>query len=634
MFDYVSKHKRVAQVILFLLAIPFVFFGVDYYFRGDAVQGDVATVGADKITQADFAESIREQQDQMRRSMGRNFDPAVFDNPEVRFTLLEQLIGQRLLAGKARDENFRVSDAQLAEFIASIPAFQEDGKFSHDKYRQLLSTQGMNPPMFEQRLRQDLLLGAVQEPLVSANIVGRASTEKYLGLLEQQREVSLATVDPASYVKDMKVDDARLREFYDKNPTAFETPEQARIEYALLTQDALASQVAVAPADVRQQYEANAKQYTTEEERSASHILIAVKPDAKEDEKAAAKKLADEVYARARATPAKFGDLAKEYSQDPGSAQQGGDLGSFARGSMAKPFEDAVFAAKAGDLLPPVLSDFGWHVINVSGVRAPRTRPFAEVMGQIETDLRKQKASQKFATSAEQFQNLVYEQADSMSGVGKALDLKVETTPFITRAQAQALGLGNPKFAQALFAPESIQSRRNTEAIEVGPNALVAGRVLEYKPAAPRPFDDVKEEIRIELTRKSASDLAQAVGLEKLKLLQAGKSEKDVGLAFAKPVLVGRGQYQAGLSPDVLKAVFQANPAMLPSYTGAANERGGFSIARVLQVVTPSSADQARFAAASARLGEQLGRELQAAYIASLRAQAEVKINQPNLEKK
>jgi peptidyl-prolyl cis-trans isomerase D len=135
------------------------------------------------------------------------------------------------------------------------------------------------------------------------------------------------------------------------------------------------------------------------------------------------------VYAKAKANPAKFGELAKEYSKDPGSAEQGGDLGNFGRGAMVKPFEDAVFAAKAGDLLPPVLSDFGWHIIKVTGVRPARTQPFEEVKAQIESELKKQKAAQKFATSADQFQNLVYEQADSLNGVGKALDLKIETTP-------------------------------------------------------------------------------------------------------------------------------------------------------------------------------------------------------------
>ena len=591
-------------------------------------------MGKENISQAEFAESLREQGDQMRRQMGRNFDPAMFESPEVRFALLEMLINQRLLTGKARDEHFRVSDAQLQQFISGIPAFQEDGKFSPERYRQLLTTQNLTPLMFEQRLRQDLLIGAVQEPIASANIVARPSTLKYLGLLEQRREVEVAAVDIDPFLKDVKVDEAQLKEFYDKNPTAFQTPEQARIEFVLLTAETLVAQTTVEPADVRKQYDANVRQYTAEEERTAAHILIPVKPDASESEKAAAKKLADDVYAKAKATPANFAALAKEFSKDPGSADQGGDLGSFGRGTMVKPFEDAAFAAKAGDLLPPVQSDFGWHVIKVNGVRAARTQPFEEVKAQIEAELKKQRAGQKFATSADQFQNLVYEQADSLAGVGKALDLKVETTGWITRSQAQALGLGNPKFVQALFSPESLQSKRNTEAVEVAPNTLIAGRIVEYKPAAPRPFAEVKDEIRIQLTRRTASELAQKAGQAKLALLEQGKPAKDVGVTFAKALTVGRGEFQSGLPPDVLKNVFQANPDKLPAYTGGPNERGGFSIVRVNKVFTPSDTDKQRVDMAAGRLGDQLGRELLNAYIASLRAKSDVKINQANLDKK
>jgi peptidyl-prolyl cis-trans isomerase D len=251
MFDLVTKHKRVAQVILFLMAIPFVFFGVDYYFQGGPQADSVATVGKQQITRFEYDDSVREQQDQMRRSMGSNFDPAMFDNPEVRFALLEQLINQKLMAGKAADEQFRISDAQLQQYIATVPAFQEDGKFSIDRYRQLLASQNMSPAMFEQRLRQDLVLSAVQEPVLSAHIVSRPQGEKYLSLLTQQREVAVAAVDPAPFLKDVKVDDAQVRDFYDKNTAAFETPEQAKIEYVLLTLDTLAAQTPIDASDVR-----------------------------------------------------------------------------------------------------------------------------------------------------------------------------------------------------------------------------------------------------------------------------------------------------------------------------------------------------------------------------------------------
>jgi peptidyl-prolyl cis-trans isomerase D len=452
-------------------------------------------------------------------------------------------------------------------------------------------------------------------------------------LLDQKREVAVATVAAEPFEKSVKVSDADIKTFYDRNPTAFQTPEVAKIEYLLLTQDAIAAQIKIDPAEVKQAYDANAKQYTTNEERQASHILIAVKPDATEALKAAAKQKATEILAKARANPDSFAELAKTYSQDPGSSAQGGDIGSFSRGAMLKPFEDAVFSAKVGDIVGPVQTDFGYHVIKVTGIKPPHVQSFDEVKGRIEADLKRQKASQKFAAAADQFQNLVYEQADSLAGAAKALDLKVETTAFVTRAQVQALAMNNAKFVQALFSPESIQSKRNTEALEVGPNALMAGRIVEYKPAAPRPLADVRDEIRQQLTRQTASELAQKAGREKLALLAQGKG-RDAGVVFDKPVTITRNQTQPGFPPDALKNVFLADEHKLPAYAGAANERGGFSIYRIDKVIDAPAPDAAKLQSASAQVGSEVGRELMNAYLASLKADTEVKINQAALEKK
>jgi peptidyl-prolyl cis-trans isomerase D len=633
MFDLVHKHKHVAQGILALISLPFAFFGVDYYInRGDAAHA-VATVGGDKISQAEFDDRFRDQQQRMRQALGGNFDPALLDSAEARYALVDQLVNQRLLQNRARADRFRVSDTQLQQFIAGLAPFQEDGKFSAERYRQVLSAQGMTPTMFEQRVRGELVLAPLQDPIVNGSIAAQASVQRFLELAEQTREVATAAVAAEPFEKSVKVTDADIKAFYDKNPTAFQTPEVAKFEYLLLNQDAIAAQVKVDPAEVRQAYDANAKQYTTNEERQASHILIAVKPDASDADKAAAKQKAVALLDKARAKPDAFAELAKANSQDTGSAAQGGDLGSFARGAMVKPFEDAVFAAKAGDIVGPVQTDFGYHVIKVTGITPSHVQSFDEVKGRIEADLKRQKAAQKFASAADQFQNLVYEQADSLAGAAKALDLKVETTQFLTRSQAQAVALGNPKFVQALFSPESVQGKRNTEAMEVGPNALMAGRIVEYRPAAPRPLAEVQDEIRKQLVHAGASELAQKAGREKLALLVAGK-EREAGVAFAKPVTLTRSQVQPGFTPDALKAIFESDPRKLPAYTGAPNERGGFSIYKVEKVVEPPAPDAAKLQAASARVGGELGRELMSAYLASLKADGDVKINPAALEKK
>jgi peptidyl-prolyl cis-trans isomerase D len=360
-----------------------------------------------------------------------------------------------------------------------------------------------------------------------------------------------------------------------------------------------------------------------------------VRPDASEADKAAAKQRAEAIAAQVRANPASFAEVAKAQSQDPGSAREGGALGSFGRGSMVKPFEDAVFAAKAGDIVGPVQTDFGWHVIRVTGVKPATQRPFEEVKGQIEAELKRARAQEKFLAAADQFQNLVYEQADSLAGVAKALDLAVQTTPApVTRTQAQQIGGNSAKFAEALFSPASVQAKRNTEAIEAGPNTLISGRILEYTPAAPRPYDDVKAEIRLQLERKAATAQAERAGREKLALLEQGKSDKEAGLAFGAPVELQRSQASAAFPPDILAKAFQADPSKLPAYFSGVNPRGGYSIYRLTRVIDPPALDETRLKLAGERMADQLGREFLNAYLASLRARADVTIDQAQLEGK
>jgi peptidyl-prolyl cis-trans isomerase D len=634
MFAYVDKHKTIAQIVLSIITLTFIFFGTYSYFQRPSAIPDVATVNGDKVTQREFEDLMREQQQRMQAQLKQNYDPAMFDNPEVRFALVDQLVNQQLLHRQAQDAHLRVTDAQLQNFISALPAFQEDGKFSPERYKLVLSGQNMTPAIFEDKLRDDLTLAPLQEPISAGNIVAKSSAERYLTLLEQKRTIATATIDSDPFLKDVKVDDAAVKKFFDDNQALLKSPEQVRIEYIVLSPETVAAQISVTPEEVRARYDQNAGAYGSAEERSAAHILIAVKPDASDADKAAARKKAEDIAAQVRANPSRFAELAKANSQDPGSAPQGGDLGSFAHDAMVKPFADAVFAAKIGDIVGPVQSDFGYHVIKVTGITPAKLRPFDSVKSEIEAGMRKAKAQQQFAATAEKFQNMVYEQADSLQGVGKALNVKVNETPFIGRAQVQQLAQNNVKFADAVFAAESTSSKRNTDAIEVAPNILIAGRVLEYKPTAARPFDEVKDEIRRQLVRRQAIELAQAAGQKKLALLSQGKSDKEVGLSFGPPVDVTRNQPAPGMAPDALVRIFQVDTKKLPGYVGNANERGGYSIYRVSGVTNPTALDDARIKLVNTRLGEQLGRELMMSYLGSLRAKADVKINQANLEKK
>jgi peptidyl-prolyl cis-trans isomerase D len=281
-----------------------------------------------------------------------------------------------------------------------------------------------------------------------------------------------------------------------------------------------------------------------------------------------------------------------------------------------------------------VQTEAGYHVIKVTGITPPRVQTFEEVRPQIEADLKRQKAAQRFATAAEKFQNLVYEQADSLAPVAKELDLKLEATAPVTRSQVQAFALGNPKFVEALFSPESIQNKRNTEAVEVSPGVLMAGRIVDYMPAKPRPLAEVQEQIREQLTRRAGSALAEKAGQEKIALLEKGKSDKEASVAFGKTVPLTRNLNAPGFSPETVKSIFQADPSKLPAYVGAPNERGGYTIYRVSRVIDPPAPDAGKLAAAQSRVSDQIGRELMNAYVASLKSGAEVKINEASLEKR
>lgn len=634
MYDLIYKRKRLVQFVLALIMLPFAFVGVGYYFRNADRTGEVATVAGGTITEIDFANALRGQQQRMQRALGSNYDPALFQSPEVRYALVEQLIGERLLQDQARRDRLTVSDEQLRQFISEIPEFQVDGKFSQARYEQLLA--GQDPPQtpvaFAQSVREGLALAPLEEPVVGANIVARSNIERYLSLLDQQRVTAQANVEVDSFLKDVKIDDAAVKGFFDANAGAFQVPEEVKLDYLSLSPDTLGTTITIDPAEVRKRYDENPRLFGKVEQRDAAHILIAVKPDASAEEKAAAKQKADEIAAQVRKNPAQFADMAKKLSQDPGSATQGGDLGFFARdGSMVKPFEDAVFAmSKAGEITGPVQSDFGWHIIKLVAIQPAQQQAFDQVKAQIEQDLKRQQETSKFPEVAEQLQNLVYEQSDSLQPAAKTLNLTVQSTPFLTRAQVQALAQNNAKFVQAVFSADSLQSKRNTEAIEIAPGTLMAAHVVEYKPATPRSFDEVKAVIRRQLERRAASELAQKAGQAKLALLEGGK---DAGVSFGKPVTVSRNRPQEGYPQPALTAIFQADAAKLPAYAGSVNERGGYSLYRIERVIAPPPPDAARLTAFSNRVGEAIGRELATANVASLRGKSEVKINQAALEK-
>jgi peptidyl-prolyl cis-trans isomerase D len=326
--------------------------------------------------------------------------------------------------------------------------------------------------------------------------------------------------------------------------------------------------------------------------------------------------------------PGSFAELAKKQSQDPGSAEKGGDLGWFGRGMMVKPFEEAVFSMKQGETRE-VQSEFGFHVIRLTGVQAGKTKPMDEVRKELAAEVSRQKGQRKYTESSEAFSNMVYEQSESLKPVADKYKLQVQTTGWITRSARQELGaLDNPKLLSALFSQDAIVSKRNTDAIEVAPNTLVAARVTAHEPEAQRKFEEVKDEIAELLSRQEAFKLAEKDGAAKLAQLQKGDS---AGLTWSPPKLVSRREAQ-GLPAEVLRKVVAADVSKLPAYLGMPVGEAGYLLLRITKVVEgkPAAEDKQREARVAATIG---GAEFEA-YLASLKGRADISINTANLEKK
>ncbi|MDB5865574.1 MAG: peptidylprolyl isomerase [Betaproteobacteria bacterium] len=630
MFDLVQRNKRIIQVVLAIILLPFAFFGVDSYFRDSGSGRAVAKVGDHEINEQEFTNAVRERQEQLRNMSGGRIDPALLDSPELRFSVLEGLVRQRVLLDHALRSGMTVSPEQLRTYITQAPVFQEDGKFSLARYEQYLKGRGENAANFENRVRQELLLSQLQETYSGSGIVPRAVAERLLRITGQQREVSRAIISPEKFAAAVKLEDDAAKKYYDGHQDEFRVPEQVRIEYVTLSGESVAPQVHVDPADVQKYYESNQRQFGVAESRQASHILIGVDKSAGDEAKKKARAQADQIYEELKKNPSAFTELAKKQSQDPGSAAKGGDLGSFSRGSMVKAFDDAVFSMKVGETSAPVESEYGYHIIRVTGSTPAQVKSLEQARPEIEKELKKQLVGQRYAQLAETLNNTLFEQADSLKPAADAVKVAARTSGWISRSGAQEPLLNNPKLIQAIFADDVLVNKRNTEAIEVAPGTIVGARMVEHKPSAVQPFAEVKTAVEKKLVQTRASQLAAQEGRQQLEQLRQGKTPE---LSWEAPQLVSRADTK-GMSEPVLRQVFKADETKLPSYTGVEGPGGSYLLLKVMRVVNPEKTDRAQAKSMADGLAQVLGEEQFNAYLASLKGKAKVKLEKDQIEKK
>ena len=617
MFDFVQKYKKFMQVFLGLIAITFATWGIESYTTMRGARDTVASVNGMEISQREFAEELRRQQEQLRRMFGGAIDQAMLDSPESRRAVLEAMIAQRVLASEAARSHLYMTREAVIEAITQAPEFQEDGKFSTARYSAYLASRGISDQRNVAELQGQIPLARFAGSISETAIAPRSVAARLAALEAQKREVSEARIPAQQFLPQLKIDQAQVKAHFDAHQADYRTLERVRAEYVVLSAEALARQEPPTEAEIKAAYEARASQFRVEEQRRASHILVKTKEEA------------EKLLAEIKRAPSRFAELAKKHSQDAGSAEQGGDLGTLSRDSLAsKKLADILFGLKQGETATAE-SEFGFHVVRITGVQAGKARPLDEVRTELADELARQKGMRKFAEAAESFSNLVYEQPDSLGPAAERFKLQVQTTQWIGKSARQELGaLDNPKLLTALFSSDSVKNRRNTDAIEVAPNTLVAARVVEHQPAAQRKFDEVKDEIAEQLRRQEAAALALKDGTAKLEQLRKGA---DPGLKWGPPRMVSRRDAQ-GLPVNVLRQVVAADVARLPAYLGIALPDAGYVLLRISKVIEePVKESDPQVATRAAGL---FGAAQYEAYVSSLRSRADVEINAANLEKK
>jgi peptidyl-prolyl cis-trans isomerase D len=631
MFDFVRNNTKLMMGLMFLLIIPsFVLFGLEGYSRNKSAGEVVAVVDGRDILKSEWDAAHHAEAERIRQS-SPNVDAKLLDSPDIRYKVLERLVDERVLAAAVKADRLMISDARLTRELSqdqTIASMRKtDGSLDMERYKQVLGAQGMTPEMFEARFRVDLAQQQVLKGLRASTPALPAVADRALNAFREKREISIQYVLAGAYATSVKPTDAELQAFYASNVSRFQTREQADIEWLELDAESLRKSQPVDAQTVRSYFEQNQTRYVSAEQRRASHILLTLDKKASEQDKAGVKARAVDLLQQVRKAPGTFAELAKKFSQDPGSATQGGDLGFFGRGAMVKVFEDAAFNLNKGAISDVIESEFGWHIIQLTDVRPSVAKPFEEVKGEIELELQKQMAQKRFAEAAESFTNGVYEQADSLQPVAEKLKLVVQKAQNVgpSPLPGNAGLLSNAKFLNALFAKETIEAKRNTEAIEVAPGRLVSGRVVQYRAAKSKPFDEVKAEVLASFTQQRALALAREEGKRRL----AGRLTGDVSaIASAsdfKVAVLSRITPDTSIPAEVARAGFEMDVVALPAWTGV-DVKDGYAVIRLNAVQADPAPKDAQSAAALNQVAQMWAKAEADAYLLVLKSRFHVTI--------
>jgi len=619
-----------AWVIVSLLILVFAVWGVGSYFAPDP-DPVIVDVNGQETHWREFQREMSQTRQRLRESLGSRYDERLFPAELLQQQVVERFINQALLRDMSQNNGMRISDAQLAAAIRGYQPFQADGQFSTDRYRQLLQMQGLSEAGFEQRLRSDETIAQVQSGLTDSEFSTVSEVSRGLELLEQTRTLSHMDFQAADFADGIELDKQAVEDYYQQNLARFSDPEQVSVDYLDLNLDTLADKITIPEDQVRQRYDDSRETFTSAETRKARHILVELPADADDAAVAAAEQKLAVIQQRLAAGEA-FAEVAKEASDDPGSAANGGDLGTFGRGAMVPAFDEVVFSLALNTVSEPVRTPFGFHIIEVLEIVGGETRPYEDVRAELLHEMQIQEAEQQFYELGELLANISYEQPDSLEPAAEAVGLTIQHVGPFARDNGEGIA-AEQAFADNAFRSDLIASGTNSEVLELGPTRAIVMRIADHQPATPKPLDEVRAEVEQGARQLQAGKEASRLGGALLEQLKSGADPSQLasehGRAWIDDGTIGRDDSK--LSAELRQALFSASPPekdSVGSFTGTRSEAGDFVL---LWISAVSNSDAG---VADAVKLEQMGRTLArikaqaeyAALLVSLRKSADIKV--------
>jgi peptidyl-prolyl cis-trans isomerase D len=627
--------KWLTGIILVVIIGPFALWGINSYF---SASGDtsVAMVNGAEISPQDFQQAYQTRYQQLQQALGTSFKPGLIDEKQLRGEVLRQLTNEKLLDQQVEKQHYSVSDADLVATIQQMPGFEVDGKFSPQVYQATLASNGLTAAGFEQRERQGLSVSQLQNAIQASAFGTPQQLEIEQAVQNERRQIAYFTVTAKQYLDRMKVSDADIADYYKTHADQFMTPEKVTLAYVELDEAQLAKGIQASDAQLQALYEQQLASFKQDETREAQHILIIVNGDDPKAD-AAAKAKAEDILKQLK-TGADFAKLAEKYSGDPGSAKNGGDLGWIGRGAMVKPFEDALFSIpKVGDVVGPVRTKYGYHIIKLDGIRAPTTKPFSQVHDQLLAEYQKKQADDQYFALGDQLANLAYEHPDSLQTVSKQLNLPIKMVDDVTREAGTGIA-ANPAVRQKAFSNEVLTQGNNSDPIQIGPNHVVVIRVKGHINSELKPLADVRAQIVALLKQQHAVQKAQQIAQMAEASIKSGQSINEVARRFDLKLTPEKfvSRTDASVPSPVLSAVFiSPKPVNGVSESGIAALADGDQVVYVLTGVKPGTIADLSKDQIVTKLQEltQLNANTEfAAYLENLRLHAKIRINDSNVQ--